>query len=177
MPTPVSVARPYAQAVFDLAREDNTLRRWSTTLAQMADMVTIPEMAAAIANPAIERALLLGILFEAAGHRLGRYGRNFLGLVMGNGRTALLPLIAEQYDALLAEAERRSVARIESARPLSAEQRQRLRDRLEAALGHSIVLDNVVDEMLVGGMTIRIGDRMIDGSAMGRLRDLARWMR
>ena len=172
MPSPILVAKPYAEAVFSLSVEDGTADRWSAMLALMADIAAVPEMAAAIASPLVDRAVILDILLQAGGEGLDRLGRNLLRVLAENGRFALLATIAEHYEALRAERERRGVVRVITARPLSPQHRRKLEASLEASLARAVTLDCAIDERLLGGAVIRFGDRVLDASVTGRLNEL-----
>jgi len=169
-----TIARPYARAVFDLALEESALDRWSDMLSLMGGIAEVPDMKNVIANPETDREAVLGIFFDVAGTRLDKQGRNFLRVLMQGRRAGLLPLIIETYEALRAEEENRCVARVLSARNLTPEQLKTVRTELERTLGRNVELDCAVDEGLIGGIVVRVGDRVIDGSALGRLEQMAR---
>lgn len=175
-----TIVRPYARAVFDLALDEGEgggegeIARWSSVLALMAALVAVPEMEAAIDDPAVSRDEVLGILFDIGCVRFDERARNLLRVLSDNRRLKLLPLLAEQYEALRAEEERRSAACVVTAHPFSPDQEEKLRRALETSLGRRVHMDCVVDEGLIGGAVIRVGDRVIDGSALGRLGALAR---
>jgi len=169
-----AVARPYARAVFDMARDEDMLAGWSDILALMAALVAVPEMASAIDNPAVERNDILEVMFDLGGDRFNEPARNLLRVLSDNRRLPLPPQIAIQYEALRAEEERLSTAAVVTARPISPAQQDNLRRTLEASLGRRVRLEYTVDKRLIGGAMIRIGDKVIDGSALGRLGGLAR---
>lgn len=168
-----ALARPYARALFDLARDDDTVARWSETLDGLAAQVAVPAMAAAVRDPTLPRSAPLDVLLETVGEFIDRDGRNLLRLLAERRRLALLPAIATVFNDLRADDERRGTVHVASARPLSAEQEERLRRTLETSLDRRVTLACEVDDALLGGAVIRIGDRVIDGSALGRLRELA----
>jgi len=168
-----TIARPYARAVFDLALEEGALDRWSDMLSLMGAIAEVPDMKNVIANPETDREVVLGIFFDVAGTRLDKQGRNFLRLLMQGRRAGLLALIIRIYEALRAEEENRCVARVLSARNLTPEQEKTVRTELERTLGRNVELDCAVDEGLIGGIVVRVGDRIIDGSALGRLEQMA----
>ncbi len=173
MSTPATIARPYAHAVFDIAGEDQSRERWSRMLDLMATYVAIPEMDAAISDPEVDRAILIGILTDAGGDSFDGPARTFLRVLADHRRLRVLPWIVRRYEDLRAEAERRISASVVAAHPISADEAARLKATLEAKLGRAVQLDCSVDENLVAGATIRIGDHVIDGSVAGRLRELA----
>lgn len=169
-----TIARPYAKAVFDTAREKNAFAAWSGMLALMRDIAAVPEMAAAIAHPEVDRQILLGIFFDLGGEAFSPEARNLLRILVKNRRTGLLPPIVEQYETRRAAEEKRGAALVLSARPLDSAQQERIRAALEKSLGRGLKLEAAVDERLLGGVVVRIGDQVIDGSALGRLERFAR---
>ncbi len=168
-----TIARPYARAVFDVARDEGRLKAWSDMLALMGEIAAVPDMKVVIGDPETDRNVVLGIFFDLAGDAFDRQGRNLLRILMENRRMGLLAQISESYEAYRAEEERSGLARVTSARPLSGDQQMALREALGRALGHGVELECVVDESLIGGAVIRVGDRVIDGSALGGLEQLA----
>ncbi|HHJ11944.1 MAG TPA: F0F1 ATP synthase subunit delta [Chromatiales bacterium] len=168
-----TVARPYAEAAFAVARADGDLARWSEMLEALAAIAAEPVMREAIANPEVDRAALVEVMQELAGSVLTDKGRRFLRVVADNGRLALLPEIAQLYAAQRAEAERKVQAEVVSAFPLDDAQRQALVAALKRRLGREVSLDVRVDESLIGGAIVRAGDLVIDGSVTGQLERLA----
>jgi F-type H+-transporting ATPase subunit delta len=173
MATPATIARPYAQAVFEIACEEHAAEDWSRMLDLMVAIVAVPEMDAAIGDPEADRAAVLGIIAEAGGDRFDEHARTLLHVLSDNRRLRALPWIALRYEDLRAEAERRTSASVVAAHPISPAEAARLKASLEATLGRTVQLDCSVDESLVAGAIIRIGDHVIDGSVSGRLRELA----
>lgn len=168
-----TIARPYAEAVFGMARDAGDFDRWSGMLALMCDIADVEAMQTVIADPKSDREVILGIFFELGGDRLDHHAHNLLRILMEGRRMSLLPLIAEQFEALRAEEEKRGTARVLTAHPLTEAQEGKLRSAIEAKLGRSVDLEWDVDEALIGGTVVRIGDTVIDGSALGRLTQLA----
>ncbi len=168
-----TIARPYAKAIFDLARDEGRFEAWSDMLALIGEIAAVPDMKTVIDAPETDRDVVAGIFFDLAGDRLDREGRNLLRILMGNRRMGLLAQISKSYGIYRAEEERSGLARVTSARPLSGDQETALRAALERSLGHEVKLDCVVDASLLGGAVIQVGDRVMDGSALGGLEQLA----
>lgn len=168
-----SLARPYAQAVFELARESNDYKSWSKALAFLAALVEDKKVQDLISNPRVERERLLDLFNELCGDRLPDRGRNLLRLMAQNSRLLVLPDVAAQYEVMRAEAEGTIDAQVRSAKPLSDEQKKRLSEALEKRLGRKVNLTVMEDGSLLGGAVIHAGDLVIDGSAKGRLEKLA----
>ncbi len=189
-----TAARPYAEAVFALARERDALQAWSETLARAAAVARDEGMARLAANPRVERARFLGLFLDICGdvpgrtsvagdrmsgatNRLSAEGANFIRLLVENRRLALLPEIAALYENLKAEAEARIEATVVSAFALDTAQRKGIEQALQRRFGRAVQLTTEVDRQLVGGIVIRAGDLVIDGSVRGRLAALASELR
>ena len=168
-----SIARPYAQAVFELARSSGDYTGWSQSLSAMAQVSRDPEMKRLIQNPRVSRQEIAQVIADVCGSGVGEEGRNLLRLLARNRRLHVLPAIADQYENLRAEAEQTVQAELESALPVSDSEQQRIADALTARLGRKVELVCRINETLVGGAVIRAGDLVIDGSVRARLEKLA----
>jgi len=168
-----SLARPYAQAVFELAQESKDFKSWSEALAFLAALVSDESIQDLINNPRVEQEQLQALFDELCGDRVPEGGRNLLRLMMDNDRVSLMPDVAAQYEILRAEAEGTVEAEVRSAKPMSDEQKEQLSKALEKRLGRKVKLTVYQDDALLGGAIIRAGDLVIDGSAKGRLEKLA----
>jgi F-type H+-transporting ATPase subunit delta len=166
-----TLARPYAEAVFRLAKEKNALGEWSGRLATLAAIAGNEQMLAVIADPntsSARAAELIGSIASA-----DEAGKNLLGVLAGNDRLTLLPEIAAQYEVLKAEAEGVLEATIVSAQAMSDAQKAELMAALKAKFGRDVEATVEVDESLIGGAVISVGDQVIDGSVKGRLQKMA----
>jgi len=177
-----TVARPYAEAVFEVARETGALDELSVSLAAARDLLGDGQVVAFLGQPALtddQRLEFLQGLFAAAVGKDSvfaggsRHGTNFFKLLLENRRVYALPEIADQFDALKAELENTVDAVITSAAPLSAAQQKEMADSLRKRLGREIRVTTEIDEDLIGGAVIRAGDVVIDGSLRARLTGLA----
>ena len=168
-----SIARPYAQAVFELARASGDYNDWSQSLGAMALVSRDPDMKALIRNPRASRQEIAQVIADVCGNQIEEKGKNLLRLLAQNRRLHVLPAIADQYENLRAEAERTVQAELESALPVSDSEQQRIADALTARLGRKVELVCSITETLVGGAVIRAGDLVIDGSVRARLEKLA----
>ena len=177
-----TVARPYAQAVFEVAQENGVLEELSQSLAAAKELMADGQVAAFLARPELtddERLAFLQDLFaKAAGSGSvfaggSQHGTNFLKLLLENGRVGALPEMADQFEALKAAVENSVDAVITSATPLSAAQQQEIAGSLKAKLGRDVRVSTEIDENLIGGAVIRAGDVVIDGSLRARLEGLA----
>lgn len=177
-----TVARPYAQAIFEVAQESNALTEVSESLAVAKALMADGQVAEFLAAPTMSDAerleFLQGLFAEAAGKGSvfaggSEHGTNFLKLLLENGRVIALPEIADQFEALKAKVENSVDAVITSAAPLSAAQQKEMTDSLKKRLGRDVRVTTEIDESLIGGAVIRAGDVVIDGSLRARLDGLA----
>jgi F-type H+-transporting ATPase subunit delta len=169
----ITIARPYANAVFSLAQEKGELKAWSDLLAVWAQCVAEPEMQSIINSPAVSDEQTVSVLADIAGDAATVDAKNFLSLLAENDRLLLLDDISVLFEELKAEAEKSMVADVVSARELTAAQADKIIAALKNRLGRDITLNTSVDESLLGGAIIRAGDLVIDGSALSKLNRLA----
>lgn len=168
-----TAARPYAQAAFDVARAAGKLKNWSEWLSTAAALVGDARVRDLIGNPRVPKAQLQGFMLDALGAVLDQHGKNFIRLLMENRRLMLLPEIAALFEDNRAEAEGTLRVRVTSAETLSGEQQRTLAAALKKRFQREVVLHCDTDKNLIGGAIIRAGDRVIDGSARGKLQRLA----
>ncbi len=169
----ITIARPYANAVFSLAQEKSELKAWSDLLAVLAQCVSEPEMQSIITSPAVSDEQVVDVLADIAGDSMTTDAKHFLALLAENDRLLLMTEITVLFEALRAEAEKQMTADVISARELSPEQADKISAALKQRLGRDITLNTSIDESLLGGAIIRAGDLVIDGSALGKLNRLA----
>jgi F-type H+-transporting ATPase subunit delta len=168
-----TIARPYAKAAFEAAREHNALERWSKVLATASSVVQDERVAQLLSSPRVTPEQLSGLIADIVGGDLDEQTRNFLATLAGNRRLALLPEIASMYEGLRAEAENIADVQVVSAVELSDAQKQRLTSALKQRLKREVRLHCEVDASLIGGAIVRAGDFVIDGSLKARLDRLA----
>jgi F-type H+-transporting ATPase subunit delta len=168
-----TLARPYAEAAFRLARDKSSLPAWSGML-HFASQLSADERVARFArDPKIPRARFLELFLGVLGDRATPELANFVRVLQANGRLVLLPEITMQFDELRAEAEGTVVAEVVSAFDVSADEQNRIKTALAKRLNRRVTLTTRVDRALIGGVVIRAGDMVIDGSVRGRLQTLA----
>lgn len=168
-----TLARPYAEAVFELAQARHALKPWSEMLALVSAIAADEHIQRLAADPRVDRARFRELFLDVCGKKLDEAGANFVRLLVENRRLNLLPEIVAQYETLKAEAEARVEATVTSAFALEPEQLKTLGEALKRKLGREVNLTAQVDKTLMGGVVIRAGDLVIDGSVRGRLADLA----
>lgn len=169
----ITIARPYAEAVFALADEGGRLDPWSGTLTFLAALAEDRALAPVIGNPLIDREALSRLLLEIAGEHIDAEGGNLVRLLVQNGRLPLLPQIRDLYEALKAEKQRVLKVHVTSAFALKPAQEKLIADTLKAKLGREVTITSEKDAELLGGVHIRAGDLVIDGTVRGKLQQLA----
>ena len=169
----ITVARPYAQAAFDTASKAGSLKPWSDMLQRTAEAVLHPDTHAAITNPRVPREQLEGLVLALAGEQVPATGQNFLRVLVENQRLTILPEIATLFEAMRAEAEQSLDVVVTSAFDLSEAQKQKIATAMQTRTGREVRLNCETDRNLVGGIVIRAGDKVIDGSARTKLSELA----
>jgi F-type H+-transporting ATPase subunit delta len=167
-----SLARPYAKAVFELAQEKGAFNDWSERLQALAQVTENETVRQAIATPSVDKKQLVDAILAAAGSE-DEETRNLVALLAENGRLTAVSEMAEQFDALRAEAEKITQAEVVSATELSDSQRDAIAARLKEKLGTEVTLTTSIDESLIGGAIVRAGDLVIDGSVRAKLERLA----
>jgi F-type H+-transporting ATPase subunit delta len=168
-----TIARPYAKAAFEEARERGRLGPWSEALRTAATVIGDSRVAALLGNPRVTPEELAALVIEIAGPQLDEEGRNFVRTLADNRRLALLPEISALFDELKGEAEGVVDVTVTSAAPLDDSQRTKLAGALERRLGRTVRLQCATDPALIGGAVLRAGDLVIDGSLRGRLERIA----
>tara|TARA_B110000444_G_C18827442_1_gene591154 strand:+ start:396 stop:932 length:537 start_codon:yes stop_codon:yes gene_type:complete len=171
-----TLARPYAKAVFDHAREAGNLLEWSQQLATVAEVVEQATMVEVLTSPSLTANQLAQTLIDVCAEQLDEEGSNFVKVVAENKRLLLLPEIFSQFEQLKANQEKSVDVEVASAFELTEATKQKLSDALAVKLERTIKLKAVLDSSLLGGVLVRAGDLVIDGSVRGRLKKLAEAM-
>lgn len=169
----VTIARPYARAAFEFARERNALGAWSQVLTTASAVAADPNVERLLSNPRVTPAQLVELIAGVVGEGLDQHTRNFLDTLAQNRRLGLLPEIAAIYETLRAETEQVADVHLTSAVALTDAQRERLTSALKKRLRREVRLHEQVDPSLIGGAIVRSGDLVIDGSLKAGLDRLA----
>lgn len=168
-----TLARPYAVAAFRRAHARGELAAWSAMLDLLALIAQDARVARLSADPRMTRERITALVIDSGGDRFTLEMRNFIRVLIENRRLSLAGEIAAIYRQLRDEAESTIEAEVVSALPLSADQSARIAAALKRRLSREVKLGARVDPTLIGGVVIRAGDLVIDGSARGRLERLA----
>jgi F-type H+-transporting ATPase subunit delta len=176
----ITIARPYARALFELANDAGTLGSWSASLTIAGQLLADKALVEYLGNPEFnneQRLDFLTGLFLKAGADVfagdDKHGTNFVKLLLENRRAAVLPEISTHFEALKAKVENSVDATVTSATKLSDKQVDEIGAALKARLGRDVRIETEIDENLIGGAVIRAGDVVIDGSLRARLEGLA----
>ena len=167
-----TIARPYAEAAFKLAKETGALPAWSDALARLTAVAQSPVMQTVLGNPKFTGAQLATLVSETAGVT-HKEQLNFVSMLANNDRIAVLPEITKHFGALRNSTESVVEAAITSAYPLSDDQLSQIVQTLESKSGKKVKATVGVDAELIGGVSIRIGDEVTDTSVRGKLAQLA----
>jgi F-type H+-transporting ATPase subunit delta len=161
-----TLARPYARALFLLAKETGQLKSVSESLSFSAQASVVPELAVLLGNPRVSNAQLLDLLSPAEANETMQ---RFLKVLAENGRLALLPDVSELFEQLRAESEHVLKANVTSAVAMSDAELNKLTEALKKRFGRDVEVQTAVDASLIGGAIIDTGDMVIDGSVRNKL--------
>jgi len=168
-----TLARPYAEALANLAASSGAWRLWSERLAQLALVVADAQVAGLAANPSVPAKRVAELITSVCGDRLGVEGNNLVHVLAENKRLELLPEIVEQFEAMKAEQDGVLEAHVATAYELSPAQMAALVAKLETKFARKVNASQTVDADLIGGVVIRVGDEVMDASVRGGLDGLA----
>jgi len=169
----LTIARPYAEAIFTRANETGALDLWTEVLELLATVVQDQAVAGAISNPLFDKADLTTMLLDIGGEKLSSEAQNMVRLLVVNGRLVVLPEIATLYEMLKAESQHTLNVHVRSAYEITPDQEQQLVAGLKRKLGLEVSITSEQDQELIGGVHIRAGDLVIDGSVKGKIEQLA----
>lgn len=172
-----TIARPYAEAAFSLARERNALPQWSEMLRLAGAVVADPKVAEALDNPRLDAGAKESLLLSVCGDKLDGGGRNFIRVLVEADRIKMLPAIQALFETLKDQADGVAKALIETAYPFTGNELPELTTALERRFGKKIEATVVVNPDLIGGARITVGDSVIDGTVAEQLRQMATHLR
>jgi F-type H+-transporting ATPase subunit delta len=168
-----TIARPYAEAVFELAKQEGRFGEWSDALKLAAAVSQDANMQSVLSSPRVPYGQKSALLLATAGKGIGELGENFLQLVLRNGRADILPEISRLFEEMKERDEGVIEASIASAFPLVQDQLSELTAKLEKRFKRKILARPSVDPELIGGVVVRVGDEVLDGSVRGKLEAMA----
>jgi F-type H+-transporting ATPase subunit delta len=168
-----TLARPYAKAVFGYAHTTGSLDQWSASLELLSSVIGEAAVQKLLAGPRLTKQQQAATIIDLCGDALGDKAQNLVVLLADNRRLPLLPFISAQFRDLKAAAEKTVDVEIVSASALDDQQHQQFSQALSARLDRRVNISVSIDKSLIGGVLIRAGDTVIDGSLRGRLTKLA----
>lgn len=168
----ITLARPYADAAFQLARATNALGPWQQALDRMAAVAADAQMVECISNPRLLPAQVSQLFLDVVGS-ISAEQQNFVRLLVDNDRLQVLPEIRDLYVELKNGQEGVQEADIASAFPLDDATLKNLVAELEARFKCKIQATVSLDPELIGGVRIAVGDQVIDASVRGKLAAMA----
>lgn len=166
-----SVARRYARALFELAQEQGQAEAVGRELELVVQTFSRrPELRGIWEHAEASTALKLGLVQQEFGDRVGQLVRNFLGVMAQKRRSTYLSAVYREYMVMVDEALGRVEVEVRSATELAPDLANQLTERLATRLHKQVKLRTLVDKELMGGLVIRVGDVLMDGSVRTRLR-------
>jgi F-type H+-transporting ATPase subunit delta len=170
----ITIARPYAKAVFECAASTNKLQEWSKLLHILAYAVVDPQAASFLNNPATTLDQRRNFLVDLAALSLTEQEvTNFILTLIQYKRVMLLPDILTLFETLRSEREKTLKVKVVSFSELSAQQIHNLTQVLRNKLNREIEINVIIDKSLIGGFIVYAGDLVINGSVREKLTKLA----
>lgn len=169
----ITVARPYAEAVYKLAIANDSLAQWSKMLQLAAAIAEDAQMKLLIGSPVISAKQLGELFLEIGRNKFNTEARNLVMLLAENKRVTVLSQISQLFEQLKAQHEGVLEARIVSAFAMESKQLKKLIDDLEQKFKRKIEAQVSVDPELIGGIKVEIGDEILDASVRGKLEAMA----
>jgi F-type H+-transporting ATPase subunit delta len=169
---PSTAARRYAEALFDLARREHAEDRWAAELEAVAGLLGDERVRTSLDSPAIPFSEREAVLRTSLDGKVSPTVLNLTRLLAERSRLELIEPVAAQYRRLLNRQKGIVEAVVTSAQPLTPDESRSVRDRVTAMTGAQVDLREQVDASLIGGLTVQVGDRLLDASVRGRLERL-----
>jgi len=166
-------ARPYARAVYVQATETASVASWGDALSLMAAVASDASMQEILDKPQLSKEQKGELMLKVLSDKLNQQQQNLVRLMAENGRLRALPEVAHQFEIYRAEAEGKVEAEVISAFALTSEQERAITEMLKSKLGRDVSITTSTDESLIGGVVIKAGDTIIDGSMKSQLESLA----
>lgn len=166
-----TAARRYADAAFELARESGSVDAWQRDLDALATALRDPELRGLVEHPAVPFADKERVLRRVV-TGVGEQPLALVLLMVRRGRPGAIDAMVARFEELVRRDRGVALAEVRTALPLDDGQRDDLVQRLRELTGEKIEINEVVDESLIGGIAVRIGDRLYDASVRNRLERL-----
>ncbi|MBI2776373.1 MAG: F0F1 ATP synthase subunit delta [Chloroflexi bacterium] len=172
MARPTTAARRYAEAAFELATRDGDVDAWAAGLALAAGVAGDADVNRIVDNPAVPLGKRNAVVASVLAGRAPAGVLNLAQLLVRRGRFESLAGISAEFHRLHNRQRGIVEAVVTSAEPLTADETRAVRARIEAMTGAGVELRAEIDESLIGGLTVRVGDQLLDASVRGRLERL-----
>jgi F-type H+-transporting ATPase subunit delta len=166
-----TAARRYAEAALEIGRADGTIDQWERDLQRLSEVLADEELRTLAEHPAVPYADKERVVRRVAGD-VSSEALNLVLLMIRRGRPRAIPRMVEHFANLVRRERGVSLAEVRTALPLDDTQRAAVMERLHELTGDEIEINELVDESLIGGITVRIGDRLYDASVRSRLERL-----
>jgi F-type H+-transporting ATPase subunit delta len=167
-----TLARPYAAAAFKRAKETGSTEQWSLSLSFLSAVLTNENIIAVVDNPKVGKTRLLALILDISKGQIDQEVSNFLKLLVQNNRLILLPAIANIFETFKAEDEGYVEVEVLTAYAFTKEAKQDFAAKLTKFMNKKVHMNVSVDKTLIGGVLVRAGDRVIDGSIKGQLQNM-----
>lgn len=169
----LQLAKKYAAAMFELAQEENKLKKYGEQLEEIRQLfASQPMLKAYMGNPQIQSAEKKELLNKVFGDDVEKSVRNFMLLLVDKHRITLIEEIVGKYQALSNEAQNIIIAHVTTAVALTEQQEKALTAKLEAITDKHITLKTHIDTSIIGGIVVKMGDKLIDGSVTSKIKSL-----
>lgn len=168
----ITTARPYAEAAFNFAKEKNQLTQWSDLLNNLALMAADATMAKLIANPSVTNENKLSVFAGVLGSDLTNEAKNLLVAMAENGRLSAIGSVAQLFEQLKIAEEKRVKAYVVSAMEPTVEQKSNLSAALNSKFNAEVDIEYQVDQSLICGLRVKVGDWVVDNTANTQLQKL-----
>jgi len=169
-----TLARPYAEAIFESAKENKSTETWSLVLQTLGYAMENKTLSAAVENPRVDRDALSNVLIKACKDFGGQEVENLIKLLLRNNRFHLIVQIRDLFEKMKADEEGYIEVDVKTAFPLTEKNEDRLSIVLAKKLKKDVRLSTEEDKSLIGGVLIKAGDLVIDGSMRGQIQKLAK---
>lgn len=168
----VTAARRYAEAALQTGRAEGTLDAWERDLAMLGRALQHPTLRRLVEHPAVPYADKERVIRSVVGSSVAAQPLNLVLLMIRRGRPGGIERMIARFTELLRRERGISLAQVRTALPLDDPQRKAIAERLGELTGERIQMDETVDPTLLGGIAVRIGDRLYDASVRSRLERL-----
>jgi F-type H+-transporting ATPase subunit delta len=169
----VASAKRHAQAVFQIASENNEVEKWRSELKEIATTLKDPQLRAILEDPKVHLSEKEKLISKCL-PELSQLALNFTYLLVAKQRLGILEQIVSEYERMADAHQGLEHARVVTALPIDKQEEVKLTEHLATITGKKILLTTEVDPAIIGGFVARVGDKLIDGSTKAKLEALKR---